>query len=323
MASVFKRGVKATHAPRGENASDAGERRREQRDVRLDAALRAWTTRRGSHESNVSVAIWRRERSMAEVIRSRGRQLQRVGTARGNATWLFAEECAFLCETERLALFFDEREEECASVRAVYALMERTGVGWEEYLAYAHLRRLGYGCRRFGSAWTVDARSSDDWAKETGGIGRWGGGENGDGVKTGEVEVEPIAEPPVKRRRVEETRKKQRDLPSRRWWLAAGDDAHDWIGPEIDAAARARTESHALEYDESPVEARLTFQVYQPNRHFSKKSPDPVSFYVYVCSDRPPTGREARALLDQAQGKPVRVVSCRQSTVMMFTIAGG
>jgi len=60
--------------------------------------------------------------------------------------------------------------------------------------------------------------------------------------------------------------------------------------------------------------------VYQPNKNFSKRSPDPVSFYVYVCSDRPPTGREARALLDQAQGKPVRIVSCRQSTVMMFTL---
>lgn len=302
---------------------DAARHRSERLAAVLDASSRAWTRERGGRESHVSCAVWRADVGRAEVIRGRGRATHRFGVARGDRAWLCALECAFLVETERLALFFDEREEMCASVRAVHALLAREGVRWEEYLAYAHLCRLGYACLRFGGAWTADPRDAS-WARnfgrsEGGGRGRDETMDGGAGASAG-GEAAGSSGTKRARRAATATRTRQRHLASRRWWLDAGDEGHDWIGPEIDAAVRTRTGTELMVYDDSPVNVSLTFQVYQPNKNFSKRSPDPVSFYAYVCSDRPPTGREARALLDQAQGKPVRIVSCRQSTVMMFTL---
>tara|TARA_B100000683_G_scaffold258860_2_gene281982 strand:- start:5181 stop:5876 length:696 start_codon:yes stop_codon:yes gene_type:complete len=227
---------------------------------------------------------------------------------------LFPEECAFLVETERLALFLSDSDEEPASVRAVYALLTRCGVSREEYLVYGYLCRLGFGCRRFGAAWTADARAdAETWSADADGLGRWArrAVRDGDGVMT-------------KKRRVEvPVMSREGGAASRAWWPWTRHPGHAWIGPEIHDAveANAPRAPAPLEYDETPVRVSPTFQVYQPNRSFSKKSPDPVSFFVYVRSEKPPDGREMRSLLDQAGGKPVRVVNCRQSTVMMFTFS--
>ena len=94
---------------------------------------------------------------------------------------------------------------------------------------------------------------------------------------------------------------------------------HAWLGPEIEKGVMV-----ACETDDdglAPVDLAPTFTVYQPNKNFSKKAPDDASFYVYASSAKPLTGRESQALLDCAGGKPVRVSTCRQSTVVMFTIA--
>lgn len=318
--SVFKRGPKAS------NAADAHEKSTLDRVARaVDTARRAWSAPRGASASALPCAVWRPEVSRAEVVRTRGRHFHRFGCARGDATWLFPEECAFLVETERLALFMRESDEEPASVRAVYALCARSGVSREEYLAYGYLCRLGFACRRFGAAWTADARAdAETWSADADGLGRWArrrereeeeeeiGARDGDGVMTKKRRVETVS-----------VTSRARGARSRGWWPWTRHPGHAWIGPEIHDAveANAPRAPAPLEYDETPVRVSPTFQVYQPNRSFSKKSPDPVSFFVYVRSEKPPDGREMRSLLDQAGGKPVRVVNCRQSTVMMFTFS--
>ena len=307
--SVFKRGPKASNAA---DATDASTLDRVARAV--STARDAWAARRGASASALPCAVWRPEVSRAEVVRARGRHFHRFGCARGDATWLFPEECAFLVETERLALFLSDSDEEPASVRAVYALLTRCGVSREEYLVYGYLCRLGFGCRRFGAAWTADARAdAETWSADADGLGRWArrAVRDGDGVMT-------------KKRRVEvPVMSREGGAASRAWWPWTRHPGHAWIGPEIHDAveANAPRAPAPLEYDETPVRVSPTFQVYQPNRSFSKKSPDPVSFFVYVRSEKPPDGREMRSLLDQAGGKPVRVVNCRQSTVMMFTFS--
>ena len=320
--AVFRRGAKATQTPVDGALSEAQKTRR----ASALASLRAHCdATRGQKSAVMPCAIWRATKRRAEVVRHRGRHFTRFGCARGDGVWLSAEECAFLVETERLALFFSEKDERCASVRAVYRLMARVGVSREAYLAYAHVCRLGYVCRRFGSAWTMEARASDaDLVAATEGLGIWKRAREGE---DGAVDDDRDA---VKRRKIapstREIKKtpRQRELQSRRWWFASGAIEHEWIGPEIDAAIEANAKppyAMTLEYDETPVRVAPTFQVYQPNRNFSKKSPDPVSFYLYVASERPPNGRETRSLIEQANGKPVRVASCRQSTVMMFTLS--
>jgi tRNA-splicing endonuclease subunit Sen54 len=320
--TVFKRGAKATQTPVDGALSDGQKTRR----ANVLAALKAHCDAvRGQKSSSMPCAIWREHLRRAEVVRHRGRHFHRFGCARGDGLWLSAEECAFLVETERLALFFSEKDERCASVRAVYCLMARMGVSWEAYLAYAHVCRLGYGCRRFGSAWTTEARASDlDMVSATEGLGSWkrtreddSSASDGDQNAAKRRNIAPATRELTKTPR-------QRELKSRRWWFAAGAVEHEWIGPKINAAIEANALSPyamPLEYDETPVRVAPTFQVYQPNRNFSKKSPDPVSFYLYVASDRPPNGRETRSLIEQANGKPVRVASCRQATVMMFTLS--
>ena len=203
--------------------------------------------------------------------------------------------------------------------------MARMGVSREAYLAYAHVCRLGYVCRRFGSAWTMDARASDsDLVAATEGLGSWKRAREGeDGAVDDDRDAAKRQKIAPSTREIKKT-PRQRELKSRRWWFASGAVEHEWIGPELDAAIEANAKppyAMTLEYDETPVRVTPTFQVYQPNRNFSKKSPDPVSFYLYVASERPPNGRETRSLIEQANGKPVRVASCRQSTVMMFTLS--
>jgi len=314
--SVFRRGPKAS------NARDALDESKLERVARsIDTSRAAWAAPRGSSETILPCAVWRARVGRAEVVRARGRHFHRFGCARGDAVWLFPEECAFLVETERLALFFSDVDDEPASVRAVYALLTRCGVSREEYLAYAYLCRLGFACRRFGAAWTADARASEEtWIAASDGLGRWK--KDDDGEKVDDVDDEEARR---KKRRVETPPDavRQRGATSRVWWPSTRHPGHAWIGPEIHDAVelRAPRAPAPLEYDETPVDVSLTFQVYQPNRNFSKKSPDPVSFYAYVCSAKPPDGREMRRLLDQAGGKPVRVVNCRQSTVMMFTFS--
>jgi len=320
--TVFRRGPKAS------NARDALDESKLERVARSIATSRAaWAAPRGSSATILPCAVWRPRLGRAEVVRARGRHFHRFGTARGDAVWLFPEECAFLVETERLALFFSDVDDTPASVRAVYALLTRCGVSREEYLAYAYLCRLGFACRRFGAAWTADARAGEEtWIAASDGLGRWKKDDkkDDDDGETKDVDDDDD-EARRKKRRVETAPVlvRQRGATSRVWWPSTRHPGHAWIGPEIHDAVelRAPRAPAPLEYDETPVDVSPTFQVYQPNRNFSKKSPDPVSFYAYVCSAKPPDGREMRRLLDQAGGKPVRVVNCRQSTVMMFTFS--
>lgn len=345
--ALFKRGQKATNAPVSSSIDHHDVRQHEAKvEEKLSASIEAWSAKRGSNASNLPCAIWRDAVGRAEVVQVRGRHFHRFGCARAGATWLLPEECAFLVETERLALFWSEDDEEVASVRSVYALLARCGIEWEDYAAYSHLCRLGYVTLRYGASWTTDAREGV-WAS-TVGKGKWarrtttttttssvGGEEEEDDEDAGNGEDVIDPERASKRRRlmVESSKLANRASAtvdergqsetvikptSRRWWPWSGSATHAWLGPSIETAVDRAVSTGV----DKPVKIWPTFQIYQPNRNFSKKSPDPVSFYVYVRSDRPLDGREAQALLDKAEGKPVRVASCRQSTVVMFTIAG-
>jgi len=337
--TLFKRGQKATNAPPSFDDVDESakpallEQHRAKVEEKLRASIEAWSAKRGSNANSLPCAVWRDAVGRAEVVQVRGRHFHRFGCARAGSTWLLPEECAFLVETERLALFWSEDDEDVASVRSVYALLARCGIEWEDYAAYSHLCRLGYVTLRYGASWTVDAREGV-W-KSTIGKGKWArrtSAGSGDDDEAGNGDGDTDPERASKRRRLmaessrlvdrasalDELQSETVKSTSRRWWPWSGSATHAWLGPSIEAAVDRAVSTGV----DKPVKIWPTFQIYQPNRNFSKKSPDPVSFYVYVGSDRPLDGREAQALLDKAEGKPVRVASCRQSTVVMFTIAG-
>lgn len=343
--ALFKRGQKATNAPVSSSIDhDVRQRAALKVEEKLRTSVEAWSAKRGSNANGLPCAIWRDAVGRAEVVQVRGRHFHRFGCARAGTTWLLPEECAFLVETERLALFWSEDDEEVASVRSVYALLSRCGIEWEDYAAYSHLCRLGYVTLRYGASWTTDAREGV-WAS-TVGKGKWARrtttrrttgeeeeDEDDDDGGNGEDDIDPERASKRRRLMVESSRLASRasaasdeggqsetviKSTSRRWWPWSGSATHAWLGPRIETAVDRAVSTGV----DKPVKIWPTFQIYQPNRNFSKKSPDPVSFYVYVRSDRPLDGREAQALLDKAEGKPVRVASCRQSTVVMFTIAG-
>ena len=329
--AVFRRGPKASNAPpRAHDVPSSSQNHhhhlyslRDKVPSTLARHARAWSSARGTSSANIPVAVWRPHARRAEVIRARGRVFHRFGCARGASTWLFPEECAFLVETERLALVYDETDESVVSVRGVYALMAREGINMDEYLTYAKLCRLGFAVRRFGASWTMDARESD-WTLADG-RGRWA---------TQREDVLCVDTREAKRRRIDvesasasanvdasraASAARRREATSRHWWPWSGAVEHAWLGPEIEKGVMV-----ACETDDdglAPVDLAPTFTVYQPNKNFSKKAPDDASFYVYASSAKPLTGRESQALLDCTGGKPVRVSTCRQSTVVMFTIA--
>ena len=330
--AVFRRGPKASNAPaRALDVASSSDNQhhhlhalRDKVPSTLARHARAWCAARGTSSANIPVAVWRPHARRAEVIRARGRVFHRFGCARGASTWLFPEECAFLVETERLALVYDETDESVVSVRGVYALMAREGINMDEYLTYAKLCRLGFAVRRFGASWTMDARESD-WTLADG-RGRWATQRedvlcvDAREAKRIRIDVESVSASANADARRAVAVARRREATSRHWWPWSGAVEHAWLGPEIEKGVMVACESED-DGGLAPVDLAPTFTVYQPNKNFSKKAPDDASFYVYASSAKPLTGRESQALLDCAGGKPVRVSTCRQSTVVMFTIA--
>jgi len=327
--TLFKRGNKSSSTSKRDIESDRA-------FVRAMTAQNAdaWRAPRVARAANVVVAVWRADEVMAEVVRDRGGHVYRFGTRENGRTMLFAEEIAFLVETERAVVFASERASEALSVRGTLELLDQARVTAERYATYAKLCRLGFTVRRFGASWVSnecedggmktngfardDARrrdAKDDEAKEDDEALANAGDEREREVKRRKVERSSAEDVD---QRVEEMNGKSRSVRARarRWWPRSGAREHAWLGPDIDRACEKSAMTKAKAIDIVP-----TFEVYQPNRKFSKKSPDAVSFYVYESSARPLDGREARALLDRAEGVPVRIATCRQSTVVMFTLA--
>ena len=127
----------------------------------------ALSRRLSSNADNVTVAVWRSELGVAEVLRPRGKHMNRMGYVLGAQTFLFPEEIAFLVETERAALLRSENEREPLSLRAARALCvaghsrtnESRMISSDLYLVYAHLARRGYVVRRFGAPWNAESKN--------------------------------------------------------------------------------------------------------------------------------------------------------------------
>ena len=157
---------------RGEDDADGGTLRSRPRLLAKFRALCGALARRlSAHADNVTVAVWRAELGVAEVLRPRGKHLNRMGYHVGARAFLFPEETVFLVETERLALLASAASAAPLSLRAVRALCvgrradehahenknthrsKTPALSGDAYALYAHFARRGYVARRFGAPW--------------------------------------------------------------------------------------------------------------------------------------------------------------------------
>ena len=159
---------------RADDADGGSLRSRPRLLAKFRALCGALARRLSAHADNVTVAVWRAELGVAEVLRPRGKHLTRMGYQVGTRAFLFPEETAFLVETERCALLASAESAAPLSLRAVRALCVGTvrasktsktennapTVSGDAYALYAHLARRGYVVRRFGAPWSADARFS-------------------------------------------------------------------------------------------------------------------------------------------------------------------
>jgi hypothetical protein len=154
---------------RADDADGGSLRSRPRLLAKFRALCGALARRLSAHADNVTVAVWRAELGVAEVLRPRGKHLTRMGYQVGTRAFLFPEETAFLVETERCALLASAESAAPLSLRAVRALCVGTfrasktendapTVSGDAYALYAHLARRGYVVRRFGAPWSADAR---------------------------------------------------------------------------------------------------------------------------------------------------------------------
>ena len=158
----------------GETATDDADggslRSRPRLLAKFRALCVALARRLSAHADNVTVAVWREELGVAEVLRPRGKHMNRMGYVVGARTFLFPEETAFLVETERLALLasLNPRDGEPLSLRAARALCvgaPRHGsprgsrISSDLYALYAHLARRGYIVRRYGAPWNAESKN--------------------------------------------------------------------------------------------------------------------------------------------------------------------
>ena len=158
---------------RADDADGGSLRSRPRLLSKFRALCGALARRLSAHADNITVAVWRAELGVAEVLRPRGKHLTRMGYQVGTRAFLFPEETAFLVETERCALLASAESAVPLSLRAVRALCVGTvrasktsktdennalTVSGDAYALYAHLARRGYVVRRFGAPWSADAR---------------------------------------------------------------------------------------------------------------------------------------------------------------------
>ena len=283
---------------------------------RLAAKLRALCSAlerpAGAHPNNLSVARWTATGDaalpfVAELLRTRGKHFTKFGHVCGARTYLLPEEVLFLVETERLAVVppgrsrktnDDEKKNDgetndgddpavsgaAMSLRAVRdAVTRRCGVREAWYQVFAKLAREGYTVRRFDSPWCQPPRGFS-----SGG----GGGDHaafaGSGPLAGDFTTNVLSRdetvPPPR-----EEEESTRPVPAADgWWV----DASTWTGAPMEPIVPEPPESEHAPDTSAPFPLPV-FQVYAPNRHFSKRDPDDVAFFVFH-GDRPPNSDEVR-----------------------------
>jgi len=282
---------------------------------RLAAKLRALCSAlerpAGAHPNNLSVARWTatgdaRLPFVAELLRTRGKHFTKFGHVCGAKTYLLPEEVLFLVETERLAVVppgrarktNDEKKNDdpaagAMSLRAVRdAVTRRCGVREAWYAVFAKLAREGYTVRRFDSPWCQPTRGGfgGDHAAFAGSGPLAGGFATLDPLraKRKETPLQPPPRLPEEEPTVGNVRKEDEPtaVPAANgWWV----DASTWTGrPPTERIVPISPERPA------PYASLPVFQVYAPNRHFSKRDPDDVLFFVFHA-DVPPDADEVQA----------------------------
>jgi hypothetical protein len=265
----------------------------------------ALNRRLSSNADNVTVAVWRSELGVAEVLRPRGKHMNRMGYVLGAQTFLFPEEIAFLVETERAALLRSKNDREPLSLRAARALCvaghsrtnESRKISSDLYLVYAHLARRGYVVRRYGAPWNAEwkndhsspkrfARNKSDHAFYAGAGSVWRDDANDttcDTIKTETIDEIDETETHIYERNANQSSNPAWYPSKRRWLTPNADETAETARDEKDfSAKRRRPTASASEGRASMCVASPAFRAYAPNGNFSKKNPGEPLFYVFL-----------------------------------------
>ena len=266
----------------------------------------ALNRRLSSNADNVTVAVWRSELGVAEVLRPRGKHMNRMGYVVGAQTFLFPEEIAFLVETERAALLRSENDPTPLSLRAAYALCvaghsrtnESGKVSSDLYLLYAHLARRGYVVRRFGAPWNAEwkndrsspkrfARNTNDHAFYAGAGSVWREDANDttcDTIKTETIDAIDETETHVYERNANRGSNPAWYPSARRWLTPNADETAETARDENDfsAVGTKKRPTASASGRASMCVASPAFRAYAPNGNFSKKNPGEPLFYVFL-----------------------------------------
>ena len=264
----------------------------------------ALNRRLSSNADNVTVAVWRSELGVAEVVRPRGKHMNRMGYVVGAQTFLFPEEIAFLVETERAALLRSKNDRTPLSLRAARALCvaghsrtnESRKISSDLYLVYAHLARRGYVVRRYGAPWNAEwkndhsspkrfARNKNDHAFYAGAGSVWRDDANDTTCDT--IKTETIDEIDETETHIYERNANQGSNPAwypskRRWLTPNADETAETARDEKDFSAKRRRPTASASGRASMCVASPAFRAYAPNGNFSKKNPGEPLFYVFL-----------------------------------------
>ena len=267
----------------------------------------ALNRRLSSNADNVTVAVWRSELGVAEVVRPRGKHMNRMGYVVGAQTFLFPEEIAFLVETERAALLRSKNDRTPLSLRAARALCvtghsrtnESRKISSDLYLLYAHLARRGYVVRRYGAPWNAEwknnhsspkrfARNKNDHAFYAGAGSVWREDANDttcDTIKTETNDEIDETETHIYERNANQSSNPAWYPSKRRWLTPNADETAETARDEKDFSAvgtKKRPTASASEGRASMCVASPAFRAYAPNGNFSKKNPGEPLFYVFL-----------------------------------------
>ena len=276
--------------------------------ARLRALCSALERPAGAHPNNLSIARWHATNDaklpyVAELVRTRGKHFTKFGHVCGARTYLLPEEVLFLVETERLAVVAPRKKgkgagdegkdaatkgatndtnhnhanhNEAMSLRAVRdAVTRRCGVKEAWYAVFAKLAREGYAVRRFDSPWCQPrGAAAGDHAVFA-----------GSGPLAGDYVANPKPKPNLKPNT--DGGDEEAEVP-----IAAGGGGGWWLD-EAGWTGTTQTPPRPLPPTDCAASGALpVFQVYAPNRQFSKRDPDEVAFFVFHGA-RPPNAEEA------------------------------
>ncbi|GMH32451.1 hypothetical protein BSKO_00285 [Bryopsis sp. KO-2023] len=330
--SVFRRG----------GQKESGNDPEKDLDEKLEQLSKEWNSQRIGKDQ--TVGLWKESLQVVEIVRARGKLLHAMGFFMNQKHYLHIEEAVFLMDRGSLLLFLEgfDCSTRLASLQEAYETMNMAGVSVDRFVIYCQLKRNGFIVRRYPTMWSVAAEEVvasvwKDWSCETCQSMDLKPGKQANQQEDSKHNNhhQTTKNPSLEGVRAENLNETGKDA---KWWPGVS-EAHPWLAdtvevlPDIPKCEVAAVEEAPLANGPPPFppisrqgktsdcpKPRIVFEVFQPNSHFKRKSPDAPYCVVCTASGQFLNLNTIKAMESARAGTPVMYAMVEDGDVMFFSV---